>query len=142
MTIRGLTVRQPHAQLILLGEKTIELRSWCTRYRGDLLICAGARADYDLAYPLGVTLCLARLDDVRPYEPQDAPAARSRWRRGLLAWHLSHVRAVAQIPLRGALGLFAVPAEIQRALTVAAELDHRELKILQPASEVVRVTLA
>lgn len=38
--IRGLTVRQPHAQLILLGEKTIELRSWSTRYRGDLLICA------------------------------------------------------------------------------------------------------
>lgn len=42
--MRGLTVRQPHARLIEIGEKTIELRSWTTRYRGDLLICAAAKA--------------------------------------------------------------------------------------------------
>ena len=56
--MKALTVRQPHAQLILLGEKTLELRSWRTHYRGPLLICAGARPDYELAYPVGVTLAI------------------------------------------------------------------------------------
>lgn len=117
--MKALTVRQPHAQLILLREKTIELRSWTTRHRGPLLICAGARADFDLAYPLGVALCLVDLVDVRPYTPADSPAARSRWRAGLYAWDLASPRAVAQIPIKGALGLFAVPAAIAAALQAA-----------------------
>jgi hypothetical protein len=36
--MRAITIRQPHAQLILLGEKTIELRSWSTRYRIPLTV--------------------------------------------------------------------------------------------------------
>lgn len=39
--MKTLTVRQPHASLIALGVKTIETRSWSTRYRGPLLIHAG-----------------------------------------------------------------------------------------------------
>jgi hypothetical protein len=39
--VKALTVRQPHAQLIALGVKTIETRSWQTAFRGPLLIHAG-----------------------------------------------------------------------------------------------------
>lgn len=39
--IKALTIRQPWAQLIALGVKTIETRSWSTRYRGPLAIHAG-----------------------------------------------------------------------------------------------------
>jgi hypothetical protein len=42
--MKALTVRQPYAQLIALGVKTIETRSWATNYRGPLLIHAGAAA--------------------------------------------------------------------------------------------------
>lgn len=41
--MKALTLRQPWASLVALGVKTIETRSWSTRYRGRLLIHAGAR---------------------------------------------------------------------------------------------------
>jgi activating signal cointegrator 1 len=39
--IRTLTVKQPWASLITAGVKTIETRSWSTKYRGPLAIHAG-----------------------------------------------------------------------------------------------------
>ncbi len=40
---RALTLHQPWASLVALGVKTIETRSWATKYRGPLLIHAGVR---------------------------------------------------------------------------------------------------
>ena len=37
--------RQPWIELILSGQKTIEVRSWPTRYRGELWLHAGKKAD-------------------------------------------------------------------------------------------------
>lgn len=42
--MKALTVRQPHASLVALNLKPIETRSWATKYRGPLLIHAGAAA--------------------------------------------------------------------------------------------------
>lgn len=44
--MKALTIRQPWASLIALGVKTIETRSWSTRYRGPIAIHAG-KADTD-----------------------------------------------------------------------------------------------
>jgi len=41
----ALSVRQPWAYLIVMGQKTIELRSWSTPYRGLLLIHAAKKVD-------------------------------------------------------------------------------------------------
>lgn len=41
--MKGLTVLQPWASLIAVGEKKIETRSWSTAYRGLLAIHAGKR---------------------------------------------------------------------------------------------------
>lgn len=41
MTVRALTIRQPHASLVAVRAKTIETRSKPTSYRGPLLIHAG-----------------------------------------------------------------------------------------------------
>lgn len=43
--MKALTIRQPWASLIAAGVKTIETRSWSTRYRGPLAIHAGRRWD-------------------------------------------------------------------------------------------------
>ncbi|MEY8000229.1 ASCH domain-containing protein [Clostridium sp. Mt-5] len=43
--MKVLTIRQPWASLIALGEKHIETRSWKTNYRGPLLIHAGKNID-------------------------------------------------------------------------------------------------
>lgn len=40
--MKALTIHQPWAQLIALGVKTIETRSWSTRHRGAIAIHAGA----------------------------------------------------------------------------------------------------
>lgn len=45
--MRAITIRQPWAELIVLGKKDVENRSWRTRHRGPLLIHAGAGADWD-----------------------------------------------------------------------------------------------
>lgn len=41
--MKALTIHSPWANAIAFGEKTIECRSWRTRYRGPLLICASNR---------------------------------------------------------------------------------------------------
>jgi len=38
--MRSLSVSQPYADFIIEGKKTIELRTWNTRYRGEFLIHA------------------------------------------------------------------------------------------------------
>src|SRR5690242_16834836 len=41
MRMKAITLLQPWASLVVLGEKTLETRSWATRHRGPLLIHAG-----------------------------------------------------------------------------------------------------
>lgn len=43
--MRCLTIRQPWATLVALGEKEFETRSWSTGYRGELAIHAGQKID-------------------------------------------------------------------------------------------------
>lgn len=50
--MKALTLHQPWATLVALVVKTVETRSWSTRYRGPLLIHAGQRPP-DLSLRLG-----------------------------------------------------------------------------------------
>ena len=43
--MKALSIQNPYAHIILCGEKTIENRTWKTKYRGDLLIHAGKGID-------------------------------------------------------------------------------------------------
>ena len=72
--MRVLSIKQPWADLIASGEKSIEVRSWTTPYRGPVLIAAGARPSDDeraRVYPvpapdrLGILVCVVDLVDVR-----------------------------------------------------------------------------
>ncbi len=44
--LKALTFYQPWAQLVALGVKTIETRSWSTKYRGPLAIHAGSSNEH------------------------------------------------------------------------------------------------
>lgn len=63
--MKALVVRQPWAGRIARGDKTIELRSWATKYRGPVIIIAGSRPWGKLAAegPLGCGDCV---DGPRP----------------------------------------------------------------------------
>lgn len=56
--MKALTVRQPWATALVSGWKTIETRSWRTKYRGRLAIHAGARcaSDQTGTYPRDLTV--------------------------------------------------------------------------------------
>jgi len=43
--MKALSIRQPWAELIFQGIKRAEIRSWSTRHRGPLLVCAAKRLD-------------------------------------------------------------------------------------------------
>jgi len=47
--MKALSVKQPWAQLIVGGHKTIETRTWGTSYRGDFLLCSSLKPDHNAA---------------------------------------------------------------------------------------------
>lgn len=119
--MRVLSVRQPWASLIASGRKTIELRSWGTKYRGPVLILAGSaiwRGTEHPIGPLGVSLCIVDLLDVRGVTSADADAACIVPPEGFaFAWLLGNARAVRQMPVKGKLGLYAADAALMEAIT-------------------------
>jgi hypothetical protein len=40
MIKKCLSLKQPYAELLISGKKTIELRSWDTKFRGEFLVHA------------------------------------------------------------------------------------------------------
>lgn len=108
--MRVLSVKQPWASLIASGRKSVELRSWSTKYRGPVLILAGSGiwrgTDHPIG-PRGVSLCVVDLVDVRPVAPGDADAACIEPPEGFTcAWVLANPRAVTQHQVKGRLGLY------------------------------------
>jgi hypothetical protein len=78
--------------MIANATKNVEYRTWSTRHRGDLLICASGtvpalRQHRDL--PRGCALALVTLVDVVETEP------------GRFAWLLSNPRPFPSIPVVG-----------------------------------------
>ncbi|UOO81749.1 ASCH domain-containing protein [Uruburuella testudinis] len=117
--MKALSVKQPWAFLIGGGEKTIELRSWSTDYRGQILICSSksekdAWAVVDGRYhqlPAGVMMCVADLVDVRQIEDtadnQDAAFVDSI-ESGVYGWFLENIRHCCLKPVNGKLRLFDI----------------------------------
>ena len=43
--MKVLSLKQPHAELVLRGKKTVDLRNWSTDFRGEFLIHAAKEPD-------------------------------------------------------------------------------------------------
>ena len=118
--MRVLSVRQPWASLIESGRKTIELRSWSTKYRGPVLILAGSGIWRGTEHPIGprgVALCTVDLLDVRPASVGDADSACIVPPDGFdFAWVLGNARSVRQVPVKGKLGLYEASAELLKLI--------------------------
>jgi hypothetical protein len=108
--VKALSVRQPHANRIASGEKTIEVRSRRTSHRGPLVIVSSAREDGGPG-PFGATVALVELVVVRPLSLADCAAAcmdPDHWTSGLFAWELANARPVEACPIKGKLGIYEV----------------------------------
>lgn len=112
--MRALSIRQPWAGLIVSGRKTLEVRSWPTKYRGPLLVCAGAALARGAKHLLvggelrGHALGIVDVVDCRIGTAADAAAAGGFDPTGDYVWVLESPRLVAPFPMLGRLGLFDV----------------------------------
>lgn len=120
--MKALSLRHPWVDAILAGTKTIEVRTWATRYRGPLLLHAAAAwgvAEREAATRLGVAapapgtsgavVGMATLIECRPVKPGDwALAALPPLEGRLWAWVLAEARPIDPVPARGSRRLFNV----------------------------------
>ena len=151
--MRALSLWQPWAQLIAIGAKRIETRSWSTSYRGALAIHAAKAMPREArmfayrdpagkvlndagillggdcaALPRGAIVATAVLKAVLPTDDIQNIAKSvggllpheidfGDYSHGRFGWVLSDVQALREsIPCKGALGLWAVPADVECAI--------------------------
>lgn len=131
---RGLSLTQPWAQLVVMGQKQYETRSWGTPYRGLLAIHASkgfpaeARVlvhDYPFTgalhclpgdLPLGAIIGTVELVGCQVMTGEEymqmsrKELAFGDWSEGRYAWALKNPKVLPEpIPYKGALGLWKVP---------------------------------
>jgi hypothetical protein len=125
--MKALSIRQPWAELILQGRKTIELRTWQTNHRGRIAIHAGqtvkeaACAAYGLdpaSLVRGAWVGTVEIVDMMPLDDQlwealrDQHLALGAFPGDLVGWRLANPQRLPEpIPMPGHLGLFNIPDE-------------------------------
>ena len=136
--MKALSIKNPYAQLIAQGYKTLEIRSRNTHYRGDILICASSSRVYwfnvtpkavELDYLFetvyqnaGCAIAIATITDCRPMTKQDEQAAWCEFQEGKFAYVLENVRTINPFLVKGQLGFFNVD------LPILSQLFDKEIK--------------
>ena len=76
--MKALSLKQPFAELVVSGKKTIELRRWNTKFRGKFFVHASKKPDESsmkkfgfLGLPTGKIVGEAELIDVKIYESEE-----------------------------------------------------------------------
>lgn len=101
--MKALSVKQPWANFIASGRKTIETRTWTTRYRGPLLIVSSKEPNIA---PAGSAVAIANLVACRHMTSADEAAACCHVYPKAVSWILEDIQRIRPAPVRGALGVF------------------------------------
>jgi hypothetical protein len=133
--MKAIVIKQPFANLILQNQKTIELRSFNTSHRGELLIVAAKKdytgnvlitchdeaaewtckehidfwEDHDEVFLRGHAICVVTITDSRPMTFDDEQPACHRVFPNAKAWALENLRRIKPFPVIGKQGIFEVP---------------------------------
>lgn len=126
--MKCLSVRQPWADLIVYGERLIEIRCWKNYYRGPLLIHASKIIDKPAcgrfgleSGTIGAILGIVNLIDIQKVSESEYNRLRNVhlevgfriYGEKTFAWYLvDPARFRKPIPFIGRLGLFNVPDDI------------------------------
>ena len=128
---KALSTRQPWLELILQGRKTIEVRTWKTRYRGPLLLHSSRAVDPNACQrfglepdclTVGAIIGLVTIVDCLAFTEASwstlsaAHLNTGGFRPGLMAWVLREPQKIQPISFRGRLGLFEVPDHLVSGL--------------------------
>lgn len=113
--MKAISLKQPWANLIASGQKTIETRLWGTDYRGQLLIVSSKRPKIE---PVGCAVAVAELIECRPMTLADEKAALCEVYENAVAWVFRNVRPLKPFPVNGRFGIFDV--DVQEGMLVTA----------------------
>jgi predicted transcriptional regulator len=116
--MKTLSLKQPFAELVVSGKKTIELRNWNTKFRGKFLIHASKTSDSKAMkkfrlerLPVGVIIGKAEIIDVKKYEndlehkkDKNKHLADSSW--GKYGFVLKNAKRIKPIEAKGKLGFW------------------------------------
>jgi len=103
--MKAISIKQPWANLIASGQKSIETRVWATPYRGEILLVSSKTPRIQ---PTGCAVAVADLVDCRPMTRADEDAAKCHIYPDAVAWVLENVRSIEPFPVKGQLGLYEV----------------------------------
>jgi hypothetical protein len=122
--LKCLSVSQPFADLIISGKKTIELRNWNTKFRGEFLIHAPLKIKMDdckrlkinKKFATGVIIGKAELYDVKKYNSlkeinvdKKFHFATKKFQVKTYVFKIRNVKMLKiPIPFKGQLGFFDV----------------------------------
>ena len=104
--MKALSVKQPYANYIASGKKTIETRTWNTKYRGYVIIVSSINPKIE---PAGKALAIAKIVDSRPMIKQDEDKACCKIYPKAFSWILEDIRQIKPFPVKGKLGLYDIP---------------------------------
>ncbi len=129
--MKAISIKQPWANFIEQGTKTIEIRSWQTKHRGPLLIVASLQPspilkkfsevdkqgrhkvqdreyfDFDYLH-FGRAICVVELYNITEFRPNHEDAAMCEHMPGLFAWHLRNIKQVQPVAFKGKLSIYEV----------------------------------
>ena len=121
--MKTLSLKQPWAELVASGKKTIEVRNWNTKFRGEFLVHASLNTDKEkeaeLGFknlPTGRIVGKAILLNVKKYKSEeefekDAEKhfAKGWWNPKAYGFILANAQRVEPFPLKGKLNFFETP---------------------------------
>jgi hypothetical protein len=134
--MKALSVKNPWAELIACGRKTIELRTWQTSYRGPIVIVSSASPSTDFEAKAWLRMNVGRLQSprfsravalvelvgIRPAQRSDAYDACCRPGPRDFAWELRLLKSLeVDIHVIGKQSLYTPPLALIEAVRVACK---------------------
>jgi len=114
--MKALSIKEPWSSLIIEGEKTIELRTWRTNYRGIILIHRSGRGGGIVGTMEIVDIVeFVSLDQFRSLRDKHH-APDTFYQERLCGWILKNAKPVEFIPCKGRLGLWEPSADILKKI--------------------------
>lgn len=103
--MKALSVKQPWANYIAKGQKTIETRTWSTKYRGEILIVSSR---FPKIHPAGYAIAVAEIVDCRLMNKKDEKMAMCKVYPKAWSWVLKNVRQIKPFSVKGQLSIYEV----------------------------------
>ena len=103
--MKAISIKEPWASMILEGKKTIETRTWKTKHRGKLLLCASKNPKSKIS---GKAFAIVDLDVIIEMKKEHEKLACCEVYLRAYSWFLRNLIKIQPFDVKGQLGIFEV----------------------------------